>query len=99
MSSRLLSMILKIKIYNTTILHIVLYGCEIWPLTLREELTLNAFQNIVLRRIFAPKREEVDGGWRRLHSEELHNLYTSPNVIMDDKDDEMGVVCSTHGRD
>jgi hypothetical protein len=58
-----------------------LYGCETWSLTLREELKLRVYENKVLRRIFRPKREEVDRGWRRLHNEELHNLYASPNII------------------
>jgi hypothetical protein len=59
-----------------------LYGCETWSLTLTEELILKVFENRVLRRIFGSKREEVAGGWRTLHNEELHNLYTSPNVIV-----------------
>jgi hypothetical protein len=58
-----------------------LYGCEAWSLTLREEHILRVFENRVLRRIFGPKREKVVGGWRRLHNEELHNLYISPNII------------------
>jgi hypothetical protein len=57
-----------------------LYWCEIWFLTLREENRLKVFENRVLRRIFVPKREEVAGGWRRLHNEELHNLYASLNI-------------------
>jgi hypothetical protein len=60
---------------------VVLYGCETWPLTLREEHRLRAFENRVLRRIFGPKRDEVTGGWRKLHNEELHNLYSSPGII------------------
>jgi hypothetical protein len=64
------------RLYTTIILFIVLYGCETWSLTLREEYGLK-----VLRRIFGPKREEVAGGWRRLHNEELHNLQTSLNFI------------------
>jgi hypothetical protein len=79
--SCLLSKILKIKISKTIILPVVLYGCETWSLTVREDPTLKVFENRVLRRIFGPKREEVAGGWRRLHNEELHNLYTSPSVI------------------
>jgi hypothetical protein len=66
---------LKIKIYKTIILSVVLYGCETWYLALRKEHTLRVFENRVLRRIFGPKREEVAGGdWRRLHNEELHKL-------------------------
>jgi hypothetical protein len=59
----------------------VLYGCETWSLTLREEHRLRVFENRVLRRIFGPKRDEVTGGWRKLHNEELHNLYSSPSII------------------
>jgi hypothetical protein len=58
-----------------------LYNCEIWSVTLREEHRLKVYENMVLRRIFGPKREEMAGGWRRLHNEELHNLYASPNII------------------
>jgi hypothetical protein len=54
-------------------------------LTLREEHRLRVSENRVLRRIFGPKREEVAGGWRRLHNEELHNLYASPNIIREIK--------------
>jgi hypothetical protein len=60
---------------------VVLYGCETWSLTLREEHTLRVFENRVLRRIFGPKRDEVTRGWRKLHTEELHNLYSSPCII------------------
>jgi hypothetical protein len=60
---------------------VVLYGCETWSLTLREEHRLRAFENRVLRRIFGPKRDEVTGGWRKLHNEELHNLYSCPSII------------------
>jgi hypothetical protein len=79
--SRLLSRNLKIKIYKTIILPVVLYGCEIWSLTLREEHRLRVFENRVLRRIFGPKRDEVTGEWGKLHNGELHNLYTSPDII------------------
>jgi hypothetical protein len=58
-----------------------LYGCEIWSLTLGEEHGLRVFENRVLRRIFGPNRGKVVGGWRRLHNEELHNLYSSPNIV------------------
>jgi hypothetical protein len=58
-----------------------LYGCETWSLTLREEHTLRVSENRVLRRIFGPKREEVAGGWKRLHNEELHYLYDSPILL------------------
>jgi hypothetical protein len=71
---------LKIKIYKTVILPVVLYGCKTWSLTLREEYRLRVFENRVLRKIFGPKREE-DGSWRKLHNDELHNLYSSPNIV------------------
>jgi hypothetical protein len=58
-----------------------MYGCETWSLTSREEHRLRVFENRVLRRIFGPKRDEVIGGWRKLHNEELHNLYCSPSII------------------
>jgi hypothetical protein len=60
---------------------ITVYGCETWSLTLREKHRLRVFENRVLRRIFGPKRNEVTGGWRKLHNEELHNLYSSPSII------------------
>jgi hypothetical protein len=71
----------KVKIYKTIILPAVLYRCETWSLTLREEHRLRAFENSVLRRIFGPKMDEVIGEWRKLHNEELHILYSSPNII------------------
>jgi hypothetical protein len=71
----------KVKIYKTIILPVVLYGRETWSLTLREENRLRVFENRVLRRIFGPKRDKVTGEWRKLHTEELHILYRSPNVI------------------
>jgi hypothetical protein len=80
LSSRLISTNLKIKIYKTVILLVVLYGCEIWSLTLRREHRLRVSENRLLRRIFGPKREE-DGSWRKLHNYELHNLYSSPNIV------------------
>ena len=73
--------ILKVKIYRTIILSVVLYGCETWSLTLREERKLRVFENMVLRRIFEPRRDEVTGEWKRLHYEELNDLYTSPNIV------------------
>jgi hypothetical protein len=60
---------------------VVLYGWETWSLTLREEHRLRLFEKRVLRRVFGPKRDEVTGGWRKLHNEELHNLYSSPSII------------------
>jgi hypothetical protein len=77
----LLSKNLKIRIYKTIILPVVLYGCETWSLTSREEYRLRAFENRVLMRIFGPKRDQVTGEWRKLHSEELHDLYCSPSII------------------
>ena len=73
-SSRLLSKNLKIKIYRTIILPVVLNGLETWSLTLREERKLRVFENMVLRRIFGPRRDEVTGDWRRLQNEELNDL-------------------------
>jgi len=81
LSSRLLSKNLKIKIYRTIILPVVLYGCETWSLTLREERKLRVFEHMVLRRIFGPRSDEVTGEWRRLHKEELNDLYSSPNIV------------------
>jgi hypothetical protein len=81
LSSRLLYMNVKVKICKTTILSVGLYGCETWSLTLREEHRLRVFENRVLRKIFGPKRDEVRGEWRKLHSEELHNLNSSPDII------------------
>jgi hypothetical protein len=71
----------KIRIYETIILPVVLYVCETRSLTLRVRHRLRVFENRVLRRICGPKRDEVIGGWRKLHNEELHNLYCSPNII------------------
>jgi hypothetical protein len=76
LSSGLLSKNVTIRIYKNIILPVFLYGCETWYLTLRE-----VFENRMLRRIFGPKRDEVTGGWRKLHNKELHNLYSSPSVI------------------
>jgi hypothetical protein len=81
LSSRLLCRNVKAKIYKTIILPVVLYGCETWSLTLREEHRLRVFENRVLRRIFGPKRDEVTGEWMKLHNEGLHNLYSSPDII------------------
>jgi len=81
LSSRLLSKNLKIKIYRTIILPIVLYGCETWSLTLREEHRLRVFENRVLRRVFGSKRDEVTGEWRKLHNEGLRDLYSLPNIV------------------
>jgi len=67
--------------YRTIIVPVVLDGCGTWSLTLREECRLRVFENRLLRRIFRPERDEVTGEWRKLYSEELNNLYSSPNII------------------
>ncbi|KAJ4427128.1 hypothetical protein ANN_24744 [Periplaneta americana] len=81
LSSSLLSKNLKVRIYKTVILPVVLYGCETWTLTLREEQRFRVFENKVLRKIFGAKRDEVTGEWKKLHNTELHALYTSPDII------------------
>jgi hypothetical protein len=81
LSSHLLLKNVNIRIYKTIILLVVLYGCETWSLTLREEHRLTVFENKVLRRTFGPKRDVVMGGWRKLHNEELYDLYSSQNII------------------
>ena len=78
---RLLSKNLKMKIYCTTILPLVLFGGQTCSMKLREERKLRMFENMVLRRILEPRRDEVTGEWRRLHNEELNDLYTSPNFV------------------
>jgi hypothetical protein len=72
---------LTFRVYRTIILPVVLYGCETWSATLREEQRLRVFENRVLRRIFGPKGDEVTGEWGRLYNEELNDLYSSPNII------------------
>jgi hypothetical protein len=81
LSSSLLSKDTKIKIYRTIILPIVLYGCETWSLTLREEHRLRVFEKRMLKRIFGPKRDALTGEWRGLHNEEFNDLYSSPSII------------------
>jgi hypothetical protein len=83
----------KIKIYRTIILPVVLYGFESWSLTLREECRLRVFENRVLRRIFGPKRNEVTGEWRRLHNKELYAYHSGDQVTKT----EMGRTCGTYG--
>ena len=78
--SSLLSKNIKIKIYTTIILHVVLYGCETWSLTVKGERRLRVFENNVLRRIFGPKRDKIEEEWRQLHNE-LNELYSSPNIV------------------
>jgi hypothetical protein len=72
---------LKIRIYKTIILPVILYGCETWSLILREEHRLKVFENKVLRRIFGTKRDEVTGEWRKLHNEELRDFYCIIRII------------------
>ena len=94
----IVSKTLKIKIYRTTILPVVLYGCETWSLTLREERKLRVSDNMVLRRIFGPRRDEITGDWRRLHNEELNDLYSSPNIVrVIIEKNEMGWACGAYG--
>jgi len=81
LSSSLLSRNLKIKIHRTIILPVVLYGCETRSLTLREERRLRVSENRVLKRIFGPKRYEVTGEWRKLHNEELNDVYSSSYIV------------------
>ena len=96
----MLSKKLKIKIYRTIILPVVLYGCETWSLTLREERRLRVFENKVLRRVFGPKRDEVTGEWRKLHNEKLSDLYSLPNIVREGgkiEKNEMGRECGAYG--
>jgi len=89
---------LNIKIYITIILPVVLYGCETWSLTWREERKLRVFENMVLRRIFGSRRDEVTGEWRRLHNEELNDLYSSLSCAGDKiEKNEMGWACGAYG--
>ena len=76
----MLSKNLEIKIYRTIIFPVVLYGCETWSLTLREECRIKVIKNSVLRRIFGPKRDEVTSEWRKLHNE-INDLYSLPNIV------------------
>jgi hypothetical protein len=79
--SRLLSIIVRIRIYKAIILPVVLCGCETWSLTVRKVHRLRVFENRVLTRIFGVKTNEVTGGWRKLHNEDLHNLCSLPGII------------------
>jgi hypothetical protein len=99
LSYYLLSKNVKIGMCKTIILPVVLYGCETWSLTFRENDRLKVFQNRVLRRIFGSKRDEVTGGWRKLHNQELLNLYSSPSIIIiiKSKEDEVGGACNPNG--
>ena len=73
--------LLAIKIYRTIIFPVVLYGCETWSLTFREERRLRVFENRVLWRVFGPKRDEVTGERRKLHNEDISDLYSLPNIV------------------
>jgi len=90
LSSSLLFKNLKTKVYRTTILPVVLCGCETWSLTLREERRLRVFEATVYTRIFGPKRDEVIGEWKNLHNEGLNDLYSSPNIFRVIKSRSMG---------
>jgi hypothetical protein len=81
LSYSLLSKNVKIKIYRTIILPVVLYGCKAWSLTLKEECRLRVFENRVLKRIFGPKRGKVVREWKKLHNEELNDPYSVPHII------------------
>jgi hypothetical protein len=76
LSSRLLSRNVKVNIYKTIILSVVLYGCETLSLTLREEHRMRVFENRVVRKLFGPKRDDVTGESKKLHNEEFHNMYS-----------------------
>jgi hypothetical protein len=95
--SSVLSKKLKIKIYRTIILTVVLYGCKTLSLTLREEIRLRVFENRVLRRIFGPKREEVTEDWRKLYNEELNDVLLTQNSLGDkiEKNEIVGA-CSAY---
>jgi hypothetical protein len=91
---------LIIKKYKTAILLVMLYECETWSLTLEEEHRLRVFENRVLRRVFGRKTEE-DGSWIKLHNDELHSLYSSPNIVRVIKSRRMWaghVACMGEGR-
>jgi hypothetical protein len=81
LSSSSISKNIKIKIYRTIILPVVLHWCETWSLILREGPRLRVFENRVLSRIFGPKKDEITRKWRKLYNEELNDLYLSPNII------------------
>jgi hypothetical protein len=93
----LISKNIKIKIYRTIILPVVLHGCETLSLTLMEERRLRVFENMVMRRMLGPKRNDATGEWRRQHNEKLNDLYFSPYTVRVIKKKEMGGTRSTYG--
>ena len=99
LSFNLLSTHLKIKIYRNLIFPVVFYGYETWSLILWEERTLRVFENMVLGRLFGPKRDEVTGDWKKLHNKELSDLYSLPNIVrvMKMGKNVMDRACSTYG--
>jgi hypothetical protein len=82
--------------HRTVILPVVLYGCEMWSLILREEHRCRVYENMVLRWIFGPERDEVTRKWRKLSNEELSNVYCSPNIECSNREELKGA-CSTYG--
>jgi hypothetical protein len=96
LSFRLLPKNVKIRIYKTIIFPVVLYGCEAWSLTLREEHRLRVFKNRVPRRMFESKKDEIMGDWRKIHNEELNYFYSLPNIITVIKSRRMRWACSTN---
>jgi hypothetical protein len=89
----------KVKMYETVILPVVLYGCETWSFILKEEHRLRVFENRVVRRIFGPNGDSVSGEWRNLHNEELHILYSSQiSLARSVKENKVGGTRGTHGR-
>jgi hypothetical protein len=81
LSSRLRSKNVKIEIYKIMVLPVILYGCKTWSLAFGIEHRLRVYESRVVRRIFGPKRDEIIGGWRKLHNEAHRNFYSSPNII------------------
>jgi hypothetical protein len=101
LSSRLLSKDVKLRIYNTIILPVVLYGCETWSLTLRMEHRLRVFEKRVLWRIFGPKRDEVTGEWKKTayRGTSCSVFFAKYNQNNQVEEDEIGEACSTSGEE